>query len=130
MTTSDGTRSRRPPRGRLEHVPPAVRHLWSLLYRATRRHADRVDRLTGSVAALARGLDQLRNFTRSSTVAHRRDLDQLHRRAHDIEDRLTDLAVMLGDALRDADEREDRARALRVRVDALEAHEEDASGVG
>lgn len=37
-TSSDGD-----PRGRLTGVPPAIRRLWSLLYRATRRHAARLD---------------------------------------------------------------------------------------
>lgn len=41
-----------PPRAKLAGTPPAVRRLWSLLYRAVRRHAVRVDALDERVAAL------------------------------------------------------------------------------
>lgn len=109
------------PSGRFDRVPPSVRHLWSLLYRAVRRHAVEVDRLT---VALAHGLDESRH------------------RARGLDAQLADLAELLGDALRRADQQEGRCLALRLRVDelerrlydpsrrvdALEAREEDADG--
>lgn len=99
-TTGDGR-----PSGRFEHVPPSVRHLWSLLYRAVRRHAVGVDRLTVAVDALARNMDHLR--------------DEFTHRARGLDEQLADLASMLGDALRVSDEREGRVLALRLRVDHL-----------
>lgn len=66
-----------PPRAKLPDVPRSVRHLWSLLYRATRRHAERVDALSRRVRALA-----LR------TTSHRRELDHLWRRVEELERRL------------------------------------------
>ena len=83
------------PRGRLDRVPASVRHLWSLLYRATRRQAVRIDRLTAAVDALARA------------SAHRS----------------SNFDEMLGDALRACDEREGRVLSLRLRVDELERRE-------
>lgn len=59
------------PRARLDRVSPAVRHLWSLLYRATRRHAARVD--------------QLGRFVTTVTTRHRLELDELHRRVTALE---------------------------------------------
>lgn len=43
MTTESGD----VPRGKLYGVAPYVRHLWSVLYRATRRHAVHIDELRG-----------------------------------------------------------------------------------
>lgn len=94
------------PRARLDRVPPSVRHLWSLLYRATRRHAARVDRLT--------------RFVRAATAQHRRELDQLHHRARGVDERLADEASLLGESLRRADEAEGQRLALRLRVDDLD----------
>lgn len=121
------------PSGRFDRVPPSVRHLWSLLYRAVRRHAvsvdrldrevrtlrlehysyglrtdglvEQVERLTAAVDALARALDQLRNGS-----AHR---------SRGLDEQLADLASMLGDALRVSDEREGRVLVLRLRTDDL-----------
>jgi cell division protein FtsB len=44
----------RPPRGRLTGVPDAVRHLWSLLYRALRRQAASVDEHGARLVVLER----------------------------------------------------------------------------
>lgn len=63
------------PRGKLHGVAPYVRHLWSVLYRATRRHAVRIDglltradRVEAYVAELrgARG-EELREYVRLSS---------------------------------------------------------------
>lgn len=58
MTTRDGTPSRK-----LAGVPLAVRRLWSLLYRAERRHAERLDALDRNYRELERRLaDQRREL--------------------------------------------------------------------
>lgn len=59
------------PNRKLAGVPVAVRRLWSLLYRAERRHAERLD-------ALRRDVDDLRDAVVENTrtlVAYRRTLD-------------------------------------------------------
>lgn len=55
MTARRGT-----PRRKLAGVPDAVRHLWSLLYRAERRHAERLDALDRRYRALVERLDEQR----------------------------------------------------------------------
>lgn len=45
MTNDATTGDTEVPRGKLHGVTPYVRHLWSVLYRATRRHAVRIDGL-------------------------------------------------------------------------------------
>lgn len=72
------TPSRDPvPRGRLDGVPTAVRRLWSLLYRAVRRDAVRVDELTRTVR-----VQELRLYACRIQVDHLwQRVEELERRA-------------------------------------------------
>jgi hypothetical protein len=71
------------PRGKLSDVPLAVRRLCSLLYRATRRQAVAVDRLTVAVDALADGMDELRD----QILAQEAGVDELAARVGRLEER-------------------------------------------
>lgn len=80
MTTRDGTPSRK-----LAGVPLAVRRLWSLLYRAERRHAVALDELRGRVDELERWIDE----TRRVRVEHVRRTVALEDRVLRVEEVLT-----------------------------------------
>lgn len=64
------------PRGHLAGVPESVRRLWSLLYRATRRQAVRIDALGRTVSGMA-----------GSLIETSRRLDALDERVDELERR-------------------------------------------
>lgn len=60
MTNDATTGDTEVPRGKLHGVTPYVRHLWSVLYRATRRHAIRIDGLLTRADRVEAYLNELR----------------------------------------------------------------------
>lgn len=86
------------PRGALR-ATPALRQLWSLLYRATRRQAVRVDELARRVAALDEGhglvVENVQD-QREDVLALLEQVDQLRSQLHDLTSRV-DLLTGLDD---------------------------------
>lgn len=102
------------PRGALR-TTPALRQLWSLLYRATRRQAVRVDELTRRVAALDEGhglvVEDVQD-QREDVLALLEQMDQLRSQLHDLANRV--------DLLAGLDDRVDLLDGLVERVALLE----------
>lgn len=79
------------PAGKLADASPALRRLWSLLYRATRRQAVRVDELLRRVAVLDEGhglaVDDVQEL-RDDVLALTTQVDELRAELRDLGSRV------------------------------------------